>query len=166
MPAWLKRKQFEFAASGADSKVEEREASNHSLLLERLRDTLWTNRIGFHLIYILVLVACLVQSSRNVLQRQHNSTEEVLLDLLTHVAWPPLLWLICLNSFIVPMQYAFNPPTIPNHEQLLKRDPVRRASYPKEVHHPGHYRHPGSQELNYTMIVGYSAALLFFCWQI
>lgn len=165
MPAWLKRKQFEFAASGADSKVKERDASNQPPLLERLRDTLWANKIGFHLIYILVLVACLVQSITKVLERQHKSTQALLVAFLTHVAWPPLLWLICLNSFAVPIQYALNPPTIPNHEQLLKRDLVRRASYPKEVHHPGQYRRPGSQELNYTFIVGYSAALLLFCWQ-
>lgn len=167
MPAWLKRKPFEFSASGAGaSAFKERDDTNRPSFSQRLRSTLWANKIGFHLAYILVLVVCLVQTGNKVFQRHHESKKELLIDIFTHVAWPPLPWLICLNSFLIPLQYAFNPPTIPNHAQLLKRDPVRRASYPKEVQEPGQFPQLGTQEVNYTISVFYAAALFFFSRQI
>ena len=167
LPNWLKRKPFEFTASGAGTdSSQERDAAKRPTLLERLRTILWANKIGFHLLVILVLLVCLARASNAVLQRQHENAGVFFMDLLTCVAWPPLLWLTCLNSFFIPLQYAFSPPTIPNHDQLLKRDPVRRASYPAEVHETGHCRYVGSQEIAYSLIIVYTAALFGFSWYI
>ena len=167
MPRWIKRKSFEFTASGAGGdSTKERNATQRFPLADRLRNILGTNRLGFHLLYVVVSIICLARTSNRVLQRQHEGTEDFVVDLLTHVAWPPLLWLIWLNSFLIPLQYTLNPPTIPNHAQLLKRDPVRRASYPIEVKQTGQCRWLGSQEFNYMAVVLYTSVLFGFSWNV
>lgn len=84
------------------------------------------------------------------------------MDLVIRVAWPPVLWLVCLNSFTVPIRCAFRPPSIPNRAQLLKRDPVRRASYPDGVQEAGEKQFLGSQTICYTLIMVYVFGLLIY----
>lgn len=167
MPTRLKRKPFEFAPSGArDRTTKETDIAKRYPLLERLRDSLWTDKVAFHLMYILVLLACLVRTGSKIPERQCESAPDILVKILTHMAWSPLLWLVCLDSFFIPLQYAVQPPIIPNHQQLLKRDPVLRARYPKEVHQPGQSRYLGSQVMHYTVVVAITAASFVFSWYI
>ena len=72
-------------------------------------------------------------SIASFVQHHHATTTSLMTDLLVHIAWPPVLWLVTFNSFVIPIRYAFRPPTIPNHAQLLKRDPVLRVSYPQDI---------------------------------
>ena len=99
-----------------------------------------------------ILVSCLLRASSEISKRQHIDTTDGPVDLFTHVAWPPFLRMFSLNSFLIPIHYAINPPTVPSYELLLKRDLVLRVHYSKEVHQHdhGHYLE-GSQELAFLM---------------
>jgi len=66
-----------------------------------------------------------------------------------------------LNSFDIPIHYAFRPPSIPNWALLLRdKNPVRRASYPDEVHEAGEDTVFESQTISYSLIVVYIFGLL------
>lgn len=163
MPNWFQGKAFQFSASGSgDGSVNERSPAENSLS-QRLRAALWTNKIGLHIIYVLVCAICLWSSVSRVLSRQHQGTTALLVDLIVHVGWPPVLWLVCLNSVSVPIQYAFNPPTTLSDAQLLQHDPASGATYPKQ-RQVDHYRTP--QSLIHTGVFAYNLALFLWTWNL
>lgn len=118
-------------------------------MFQTFRAAIQTVNFGPHLIYILLLGLAIARNCMTVTSQ----------DALSHLLWPPVLWLILLNSFSVPILYAFKPPSIPNRAQLLKKDPVRRASYPEEVRETGENGGIGCHAVCYTVIVLYAFGL-------
>ena len=112
--------------------------------------------------YILLCAAGLVRIFSAIVKSPHDGFVSLLMDLVVRMAWPPVLWLVCLNSFAVPIRCAFRPPSIPNRSQLLKKDPVRRAAYPSGVHEAGEDQTFGSQTMCYTLVIIYVASLLLY----
>ncbi len=163
MPSWFQGKTFQFSDSGTgDGSVNERNPAENTLS-QRLRAALWTNKISLHIFYVLICAICLGFSLGRVLSRQHDGTTALLVDLTVHVGWPPVLWLVCLNSFSVPIQYAFNPPTTLSDAQLLQHDPVSCVTYPKQ-RQVNSYRTP--QSLIHTGVFVYNVALFLWTWNI
>lgn len=62
---------------------------------------------------------------------------------------------------MVPIHSAFCPPSIPNRSQLLKMDPLRRASYPDEVREveDGFI---GNQAIDFSLIMIYVCGLFVY----
>lgn len=98
-----------------------------------------------------------------VFGRQHPTAEPWTKAFLVHLGWPPVLWLVCLNSVAIPVKYALLPPTIPNREQLLKRDPVLRASYPRDVQGETETLLLG-QDVCYSVCMAYVLVLVGAVW--
>lgn len=81
-----------------------------------------------------------------------TSTHDKLVYLITRLGWPPLFWLQATASAMTPFvsspsrdnyikifadqlcpqAYAICPPTVPDREELLDRDPKSGVAYPKE----------------------------------
>lgn len=163
LPNWFQGKAFQFSPTGSgDGSVNERNPAENSLS-QRLRAALWTNKIGLHMIYVLISTICLAISVNRVLSRQHEGMTAVLVDLIVHVGWPPALWLVCLNSFSVPIQYAFNPPTALSDAELLQHDAAAGATYPKQKQVDS-YRTP--QSLIHTGVFVYNVALFLWTWNL
>lgn len=87
----------------------------------------------------------------------------MLVDFLVHIGWPPVLWLLDLNSFSVPIQYAFNPPTVLGDAQLLQLVLASGATYAiqRQVDH-----HRTSQSLTHTGVFAYNVDLFFWTWSL
>ena len=130
--------------------------------LRRVLRTLWTEKLGFHTAYIMLCGAALVRSCSLILLRPHSIINTLALDFVVRIGWPPLLWLVCLNAFAVPIRCALRPPSIPNRAQLLKRDPVRRASYPHDVSEAGEEKTFGGEHLCYSLIMVYVFLLFVY----
>lgn len=79
-----------------------------------------------------VVAAVAVSIYWNVTDSQNNTTKKVLISLLTHAFWPPVIWLSCVMSCWIPINYALFPPDCKNREDLLDRDPVTGVAYPAE----------------------------------
>lgn len=95
--------------------------------------TIWDCQCYLHLLYIaFVLVAVVLGTYWNTLQMRDRSTKDLLIAVLTHAGWPPILWLSCLLSCWTPIQYAIWPPDCPDREDLLVRDDKTGVAYPKE----------------------------------
>lgn len=42
--------------------------------------------------------------------------------MLTHAGWPPLVWLVASVACTVPIKYALFPPSMPDREDLMRRE--------------------------------------------
>ena len=163
MPSWLERKTFEFTSSGSDkSGKNERDGNARAPLSQRLLESFWGSKVGFHFLYVAICGFGVARSTASVIGRQHDTVTSLIIDLLIHIGWPPALWLVTFNSFVIPIRYAFLPPTIPNHAQLLKRDPVLRASYPQEVKESTDQRLSLDQEIVYSLCMAYGLGLFIY----
>ena len=91
----------------------------------------WNSKVFLHLIYFAICSAGIARSSILLWQRPYDTQASLIEDGVIHVGWPPLLWLVCLNSIAIPVRYTFLPSTIPHREQILKRGPLLRASSPQ-----------------------------------
>ncbi|KAI4152494.1 MAG: hypothetical protein L6R39_001800 [Caloplaca ligustica] len=161
LPCWLRPKTFQFSASGCGSSFNERDEKGRPPLSQRLVDILWKNKAVFHVFYIIFLSMGVAST---IFQQSGQNIEAWSKTLLVTLGWPPLLWLICLNSMAIPVLYAFFPPTIPNRDQLLKLDPQLRASYPcKQEGSKSHSFYLG-EDVCYSMCVLYTFLVTGLMW--
>lgn len=161
-PGWLQKSKFEFTASGAGGEKDNNERDNQERgYLNSVWNRLQTSNVGLHSIYVLLLGLALArQISHVILAATFNGSPSSFFEMmLSHVFWPPLIWLILMNSFAIPIGCAFAPMSIPNRSQLLKKDPVRRASYPKETSDSARGGLVEGLFVVYTGIVAYTVVL-------
>lgn len=131
LPSWLGGKVMKFNASGShQSELNERDARLRAPLCRRLKVILWDCNGYLHLLYI---IFCIVAVFTAILRTfiTSASTFDVLISLLTHACWPPLLWLLYLTACWIPIHYTIWPPTMPDREELLDRDPKTQIARPK-----------------------------------
>jgi len=84
---------------------------------------------GYHLFYVyLVLAAVTLTTLRCIFD--NPTIKERLICLLTHAFWPPIAWLVTISAFWTPISYALEPPTVPDREELLQRDPKTGVAHP------------------------------------
>ena len=133
-------------------------------MFQRLPAMFWDSKIFLHLIYFTVCSIGVARSAVMVAQHEHNADNPWTKDIILHLGWPPLLWIVCLNSIAIPIRYAFVPPTVPQREQLLKRDPVLRASYPQTQRSGPEYSLIFSQDMVYSFCMVYVLGLLTYAW--
>ena len=124
----------------------------------------WDSKIFLHLIYFTVCSIGVARSAILVSQNDHDAGNPLIKDIIIHLGWPPLLWMVCLNSIAIPIRYAVVPPTIPQREQLLKRDPVLRASYPLSQDSGAENSLLVSQDVVYSFCMVYVLGLLTYVW--
>jgi hypothetical protein len=79
-----------------------------------------------------VVAAVAVSIYWNVTDSKNNTTKKLLISLLTHAFWPPIIWLTCMVSCWLPINYALFPPDCPDRQELLVRDPDTGVAYPSE----------------------------------
>ena len=90
-------------------------------LLRRLKVILWDCNVLSHLLYIFFVITAVTYSTSYGI-RTSPLLHELLVFLLTHAFWPPVLWIMCIAGCWVPIKYAIWPPTMPQREELLVRD--------------------------------------------
>merc|ERR1712000_11804 len=132
LPSWLGIKPMAFKPTGSiKGELGERDAQNRAPLWRRCVVIIWTCVCYIHLAYVLfVLVAVALSTSRAFTSGLQDTTAK-LMYLLTHAFWPPMLWIICLTAFATPLFYMVFPPTVPDREDLLDRDPKTGVARPK-----------------------------------
>ena len=132
LPRWLGGKPMAFSSSGSiKSELNERDASTRAPLARRVLAMLWDCSCYMHLAYVaLVLVAVSLSFSRAF---RFPDAHRTLLYLLTHAFWPPVLWLLCLTAYCVPLLYTIWPPTMPTREELIDRDEKTQIARPKQA---------------------------------
>lgn len=131
LPTWLGGQTQAFKPTGSlKSALNERSKVNRAHMFRRFFTILGNYMAGFHLSYVyLVLVAVVMSSYRCFLQ---TTVRDTLICLVTHAFWPPLSFIIVCSSFWIPINYALDPPSTPDRETLLDRDPKTGIAHPKK----------------------------------
>jgi cellulose synthase/poly-beta-1,6-N-acetylglucosamine synthase-like glycosyltransferase len=148
------------------SALNERDAGSRKGMIRRLFAILIECQAIFHLlfVYFVIIGVVIVTYKCFIVERGAYS---ILKCLITHAWWPPLTWVFLASSIWTPIAYAINPPTVPDREELLNRDPNTDIAHPREVAKKIAF---GAQaawfEFEYTMATLYSclcfAATFFF----
>lgn len=162
LPKWLGGKAMAFSSSGSQkSELTERDAATRAPLFRRLRVFLWDCDVYLHLCYVLFVIAAVILSSaRGIIAS--ISVNDTLVYLITHAFWPPCLWLIALTACATPIKYCIFPPTMPDREELLDRDPKTGIARPKEHWKKTRYvKTTFWHELQYTTVTIYTVMLFF-----
>lgn len=114
------------------SELNERDQHRRAPLSRRLKVILWDNNGWMFVMYLLFCVAAVTKSTAEGIILNRGSVTGTLLFMLTHACWPPMIWLLACNSAWAPIHYAVWPPTMPDREQLLIRDPITNVAHPTE----------------------------------
>lgn len=164
LPHWLGGQGTSFKPSGSlASELKERSRRERAPLFRRLKVILWNYLGGFHLIYILFVLAAVASSS--VRCAEQPTRNDRLICLLTHAFWPPISWLVYVAAAWTPVIYAIRPPVVPDNEDLLDRDPKTEVGYPKEESKKIKTKASHSYfEMQYTLMTIYTTVIFAGTW--
>jgi hypothetical protein len=158
LPKWLGGASTAFKPTGSlGSALNERDADSRKGMLRRLFAILIQCQAIFHLLFVYFVItgAVIVTYKCFIIER---GTYEILQCLITHAWWPPVTWIFLATSMWTPVAYAINPPTVPDREELLNRDPMTNIAHPRDVTKKIAF---GAQaflfEFEYTMTTIYTA---------
>jgi len=133
LPKWLGGKIAAFKPTGGLAKpLEERDPRRRANLWKRIQVIILGGGVWIHIAYIMFCVAAVAKSTTNGVMDNWGDWQQILLYMLTHACWPPVLWLVALNASFAPIFYTIWPPNMPDREDLLDRDPVTGVAHPTE----------------------------------
>jgi hypothetical protein len=160
LPKWLGGTTSAFKPTGSlGSAINERDAASRRGMHRRLWAILIQCMAIFHLLFVYITLSGAVTVTYKCFVVE-SGTVDTTRCLVTHAFWPPLTFLFLCSSFWTPIAYAINPPTVPEREELLNRDPKTGIAHPREVAKKIAF---GSQamwfELEYTLTTLYSALI-------
>ena len=131
LPKWLGGQTQAFKPTGSiESALNERFKKQRAPMYKRIWTFLANYMVSFHVFYVYFVLVAVVLSSYRVFLKDGLKTQ--IMGLLTHAFWPPLAWVIVCSSFWVPVTYACDPPSMPDREELLDRDPKTGIAHPKK----------------------------------
>lgn len=132
LPEWLGGQKQAFKPTGSlKSELNERDPHARAGVFQRLSVIAINYMAGYHMFYVyLVLAAVTLTTSRCVFDQY--TADEKLKCMLTHAFWPPIAWIVTISAFWTPIQYALDPPSVPEREQLLDRDPKTGIAHPSK----------------------------------
>ncbi|KAF7552211.1 hypothetical protein G7Z17_g4478 [Cylindrodendrum hubeiense] len=165
LPSWLGGQTQAFKPTGSlGSALNERDAKLRKNMFRRIWAILFNFMGVFHLLFVYLTLVGLVMTTYRSFYRERNSNlRELLISLLTHAFWPPLTFLFLCSSLWTPVSYAIDPPTMPDREELLERDPKTRVAHPtrssKKIAFGGQAAY---FEIEYTFTTLYTI-LIFVC---
>lgn len=130
LPKWLGGQTQAFKPTGSlGSALNERDARNRKGMFRRLFAILFNYMAAFHLgfVYLTLVGACI--TTFRCFASFHDFTD-IARCLITHAFWPPLTFIFLCSSLWTPIAYAIDPPTMPDREELLVRDPKTEVAHP------------------------------------
>ncbi|OCK94671.1 glycosyltransferase family 2 protein [Cenococcum geophilum 1.58] len=132
LPIWLGGQKQAFKPSGSlKSELSERDPAVRAPLLRRLRVIVINYLAGYHILYVYFCLAAVTLTTSRCAAEQYTINDQLLCGL-THAFWPPIAWIIVVSAFWIPISYAINPPSMPDREALLNRDPKTGVAHPTE----------------------------------
>lgn len=158
LPTWLGGQTQAFKPTGSlGSALNERDAKTRAGLFRRVFTILFGYMAIYHFVFVyFTLVAVSLTSYRCF--AQETTTKDILFCLVTHAFWPPLTFLFICSSLWTPIAYAIEPPTVPDREQLLDRDPKTGIAHPtKRAKKTAFGGEDAWSELEYTVTTAFTA---------
>ena len=125
----------------------------------------WDYGVLIHVFYLLFLVGAVASSLVRAFTVTQDTYQARLFYVLTHTAWPPLVWLVALAACTIPIKYSVSPPAMLDREDLLRRELGTRVAHPTEGAKRARWRKSNLlHEGLYTLITTYVSILFFGSW--
>ncbi|KAL2205248.1 putative glycosyl transferase [Sarocladium strictum] len=158
LPKWLGGQTQAFKPTGSLSKgLNERDAVLRKNLFRRMWSILVECFAVYHMAFVYFTLVAVVLTSFRCFAKE-NTTKDILFCLITHAFWPPLTFVFICSSLWTPIAYAIDPPTVPDRERLLERDPATGVAHPtarsKRIAYGGEDAY---WELEYTITTAFTA---------
>lgn len=130
LPKWLGGQTQAFKPTGSlGSSLNERDARQRKGMGRRLAGICFNYMAIFHLLFVyLTLVGATMTTF--LCFTEFQGLRDVARCLITHAFWPPLTFVFLCSSMWTPIGYAIDPPTVPDREDLLVRDPKTDVAHP------------------------------------
>jgi len=160
LPTWLGGQTQAFKPSGSlKSELNERDAQARAGVFRRLWVVVWNYMASYHIAYVYFCLAAVTLTSMRCLIDQWTVRDK-LVCLLTHAFWPPLSWIIVVSAFWIPVTYAIDPPSMPDREALLDRDPKTNIAHPTKKSKKTAFTGQGAMfEVEYTVTTAFTALI-------
>lgn len=130
LPTWLGGQTQAFKPSGSlKSELNERDPTHRANLFRRLFTIVFNYLAGYHILYVYFCLTAVTLTTIRCIVDQYTLRDQ-LVCMLTHAFWPPLSWIMVVSAFWVPITYAIDPPSMPDREALLNRDPKTGIAHP------------------------------------
>ena len=129
---WLGGRSAGFDVSGSDRGANERNATLRAPTKRRFFAMLNSNLLWMHLILIASSILGATLCLRRGYIRYEIGSKLQREYILTHLGWPPMLWMIFILSCAGPLHYALFPPSMPRRETMLIQDPVTKVVSAKQ----------------------------------
>ena len=166
LPHWLGGKLATFSSSGSiNSVINERDVGARAPLMRRIKVIWWNCGVWIHVIYLLFIVGAAASSIVRSILVARGSWRDHLFYVLTHTAWPPMVWLITMAACTIPIHYSVRPPSMPDREDLLQRDKETGIAHPtKGAKRPRWGKSNLLEEFFYGLIAAYTTTLFVGTW--
>lgn len=163
LPTWLGGQTQAFKPTGSLSKsLNERDKTARKGIFRRMYSILIECFALYHLAFVYFTLVAVVITSWRCFARE-SSTKDLLFCLVTHAFWPPLTFIFICSSLWTPVAYAIDPPTVPDREELLERNPLTGVAHPTEKSKKIAYGGEDAYwELEYTLTTAFTC-LIFVC---
>ncbi|KAH8821974.1 nucleotide-diphospho-sugar transferase [Xylogone sp. PMI_703] len=133
LPSWLGGKVTGFTPSGSiRDPLNERRPRLRSPLRRRLQSVLFDCGAIFHVVLVFLCIAGVVSRVHQAFVNSGGDMDQLRLELLVTVAWPPPTWFQIVIACLTPLQYAIFPPDVPERQDLLRRELATGVMYPTE----------------------------------
>ncbi|KAF4548249.1 Hypothetical protein D9617_30g011540 [Elsinoe fawcettii] len=132
LPGWMGGTVMRFIATGSIRHLmKERDASRRPHVFRRLHSVLFRDGAWYHALYATLCWFAVSSAVQRAADLHPGYSTDFWMYLLLHVAWCPVPWLFHSVAFLVPIRYAIFPPTTPDREEFLDRDPKTGIAHPK-----------------------------------
>ena len=125
----------------------------------------WDYGVIIHVVYVLFVLGAVASSLVRAFTDTPDNYQARLLYILTHTAWPPLVWLVAMAACTIPIKYSFFPPAMPDREDLLRRELGTKVAHPTQsAKQPQWGKSNLLQEGFYLLVTAYVTTLCVGSW--
>ncbi|EFX01819.1 glycosyl transferase, family 2 [Grosmannia clavigera kw1407] len=160
LPKWLGGVTQAFTPTGSiASALNERDAKARKNMFRRVFGVVFSYMAWFHMTYVYVTLVGVAMSTYRCFY-MYSGVKPVLHGLVTHAFWPPLTFVFICSAMWTPIAYAIDPPSMPEREELLDRDPKTGVAHPTKA--PKKIAFGGQSawyELEYTFTTAYTVLI-------
>ncbi|PMB65940.1 Cellulose synthase catalytic subunit (UDP-forming) [Beauveria bassiana] len=130
LPSWLGGQAQAFKPTGSlGSALNERDARHRKGMGRRLAGICFNYMAIFHLLFVYMTLVGATMTTF-LCFTEFSAFKDIARALITHAFWPPLTFIFLCSSMWTPIGYAIDPPTVPDREDLLIRDPKTDVAHP------------------------------------
>lgn len=133
--------------------------------MRRIKAIWWHGGVYIHILYVMFCVAAVTSSMVRAFTTTPDTYQARLFYILTHAAWPPMVWLVACCACTIPIKYAVFPPNMPDNEDLMLREKDTGVAHPTTGARRARWGKSNLlHEGFYALVTAYTTAIFVGSW--